>query len=308
MLNYVDIETVRHCNARCVFCPQSQDPLPADTMSLELFEHICKELRKTNKLYKYFYMVFNHYGEPLLDKFFKERIKLLDKYKIDLQLHTNGTRLDADKIAFLYQYKHVVQKIEVNMPTLDEEEWCATYGLPPAQFKKTFNNLLNLLKTFSSNRNQLKGGIVLNGKIRDQLESITTHPINVDWYFMPHNNRSGNLKINDKNEYDIYQTKYKGNTYMYDCVKKVLKHNFSINHKGKVFLCCQDYYQENIIGDITKDSVEYILNSEEANHLRDQMYGKEMGDNDLICRKCIHSVIGGLDFPLQHPQGWVRRQ
>ena len=94
---------------------------------------------------------------------------------------------------------------------------------------------------------------------------------------------------------------------MYTCLKNVLKHNFSINYEGKVFLCCQDYYQENIIGDITKDSVEYILNSEEANHLRDQMYGKKMGDNDLICRKCIHSVIDGLDFPLQHPQGWVRK-
>ena len=307
MLNYVDIETVSHCNARCTFCPQSQDPLPANTMSLELFEHICKELRKTNKLYKHFYVVLNHYGEPLLDKFFKERIKLLDKYRIDLQLHTNGTKLDKDKVAFLYQYKHVVQKIEVNMTTIDEEEWCATYGLPPAQFKKTFSNLLNLLKTFASVHKQPKGGIVLNGKIKDQLESMTSHPIKVDWYIMPHNNRSGNLKINNKNESDIYDTAYKGNDYMYTCLKGVLKSNFSVNYEGKVFLCCQDYYQKNIIGDLTKDSVQYILNTVEATHLRDQIYGKTPADKDLICRKCIHSVIDGLDFPLHHPQGWVRK-
>ena len=307
MLNYVDIETVSHCNARCTFCPQSQDPLPANTMSLELFEHICKELRKTNQLYEYFYVVLNHYGEPLLDKFFKERVKLLEKYRIDLQIHTNATKLDEDKVAFLYQYKHVVQKIEVNMITLDEEEWCATYGLPPAQFKKTVSNLSNLLRTFASTHRQPKGGIVLNGKIKDQLESIISHPIKVDWYVMPHNNRSGNLKINDKNESNIYDTEYKGNNYMYKCLKKVLKSNFSVNYKGKVFLCCQDYYQKNVIGDLTKDSVEHILNTEEANHLRDQMYSNIPADKDLICRKCIHSVIGGLDFPLTQPMGWVRK-
>ena len=200
MLNFVDIETVRHCNARCVFCPQSHDPLPAATMSLEVFEHICKELRKTNNLYKDFWICLNHYGEPLLDKFFKERVKLCEKYKIDIMLYTNGTKLDEDKVAFLYQYKHIIQKIEVNITTLDEKEWCATYGLPPAQFKKTFNNLLNLLKTFAGPHNQLKGGIVLNGELKSQLESMITHPIEVDWCIRTKNNRSGNLKINNKNK------------------------------------------------------------------------------------------------------------
>ena len=306
MLNYVDIETVRHCNARCVFCPQSQDPLPADTMSLELFDHICKELLKTN-LYRYFYIVPNHYGEPLLDKFFEERVKLLDKYNMGIQLHTNGTRLDEKKVAFLHQYKHLIQKIEINMTTLDEDEWCATYGLPPAQFKKTFNNLLNLLKTFNYGHGKLRGGIVLNEKIREQLESITGHNIKVDWLFMPHNNRGGNLAINDKNKSDIYNTEYKGNDYMYGCKKNVLKSNFSINYEGKVFLCCQDYYQKNIIGDLTKDSVKYILNTVEANHLRDQMYGKKIGDKDLICRTCIVSIIDGLDFPMSSSNSWVRK-
>ena len=177
MLNYVDIETVSHCNARCTFCPQSQAPLPANTMSIELFEHICKELRKTNKLYKHFYMVLNHYGEPLLDKFFEERIVLLDKYKIDLQLHTNGTKLDEDKVTFLDKYKHVVQKIEVNMTTLDEKEWCATYGLPSAQFKKTVHNLLYFLKTLASPNNHIKGGVVLNIKIKNDLEWLINQSI-----------------------------------------------------------------------------------------------------------------------------------
>jgi radical SAM protein with 4Fe4S-binding SPASM domain len=124
---------------------------------------------------------------------------------------------------------------------------------------------------------------------------------------MPHNNRSGNLAINNKNESDIYDTEYKGNDYMHTCLKDVLKSNFSVNYKGKVFLCCQDYYQKNIIGDLTKDSVQYILNTVEATHLRDQIYGKTPADKDLICRKCTHSVIDGLDFPLHHSQSWVRK-
>jgi len=310
MLNFVDIETVSHCNARCVFCPQSQDPLPANTMSLELFEHICKELRKTNKLYKHFYVVLNHYGEPLLDKFFKERVKLLEKYRIDLQLYTNGTKLDKDKVDFLDKYKHLIQKIDVNMVTLDEEEWCATYGLPPAQFKKTLHNLLYFLKILAAPDYHIKGAVILRINIKNDLERLinqsivrnATSPFIIDWNYMPHNNRSGNLKINDKNISDINDTAHKGNEYMYECHKHVFKSNFSINYKGKIFLCCQDYYQKNVIGDLTKDSIEYILNTKEANHLRDQMYGKKPANKDLICRKCTHSIIGGLDFPIQqHP-------
>jgi len=305
VLNYVDIETVRHCNARCVFCPQSQDPLPAATMSLELFEHICKELRKTDKLYRYFYVVLNHYGEPLLDKFFKERIKLLQKYKIDIMLHTNGTKLDEDKVVFLHKHRHLIQMIEFQMTTLDEGEWCTTYGLPPTQFKKTLNNLLNLLRIFS--HDQPKGGIVLNRKIKDHLESMLTNPINVAWRDELWNTRGGNLKVNPTNSFaGIEHTEYKKNDYMYSCNKDALRSNFSINYEGKVFLCCQDYYQKNVIGDLTKNSVQYILNTVEANHLRDQMYGRKPCDNDLICRNCQASVMDGLDFPLEYASSWIR--
>ena len=122
------------------------------------------------------------------------------------------------------------------------------------------------------------------------------HPIAVHWYEQPKNNRSGNLKINNKNKSVIDDTEYKGNEYMYGCMKNVLMTNFSVNYEGKVFLCCQDYYQENIFGDLTKDSIQDILNTKEANHLRDQIYGKKPADKDLICRKCIDSVMDGLDF------------
>ena len=102
MIHHIEIETIRHCNARCVFCPQSLDPLPADTMSLELFEHICKEIKNIGPLHNDFFVTLNHYGEPLLDKFFEERIKLLDKYKLHVVLHTNGTKLDYSKTKFLH--------------------------------------------------------------------------------------------------------------------------------------------------------------------------------------------------------------
>ena len=110
------------------------------------------------------------------------------------------------------------------------------------------------------------------------------------------NNRSGNLKINNKNKSVIDDTEYKDNEYIYDCLKKALISNFSVNYEGKVFLCCQDYYQKNVIGDLTKDSVQYILNTEEANHLRDQIYGRKPSDKDLICRKCIHSVSSNIVY------------
>jgi radical SAM protein with 4Fe4S-binding SPASM domain len=279
-------------------------------MSLELFEHICTELQKTREesreFFEHFSLTLNHYGEPLLDKYFKERIELLDKYKIDINLYTNATKLDEDKVDFIYRYKHLVQKIDVNMTTLDENEWCETYGLPPTQFKKTFKNLLNLLTTFAGEHNQPKGGIMLHSNLKVHLEDMKIPTQEVQWHPRYKNNRSGNLKINNKNKSNVYEQEYKGNEFLYGCKRSALLTNFSINYEGKVFLCCQDYYQENIIGDLSKNSIKYILNTPEANHLRDQIYGKKPGDNDLICRRCIHSVIDGLDFPLYNPSAWVR--
>ena len=93
-----------------------------------------------------------------------------------------------------------------------------------------------------------------------------------------------------------HEAKYKDNPFMYACTKQVFLENFSINYKGDVFFCCQDYYQTSIVGNITKNSIHTIMNSPEANNLRDQMYGKIPADKDLLCRKCSYSVIDFFDF------------
>ena len=69
---YADIETVSHCNARCVYCPQSISPKSANTMDMFLFETILKKIRHEYNIPSDFNVVLNHYGEPLLDKHFLE--------------------------------------------------------------------------------------------------------------------------------------------------------------------------------------------------------------------------------------------
>ena len=40
----VDIETCTHCNARCSFCPQSEQPKPKHVMTLDLFQRVVRQI------------------------------------------------------------------------------------------------------------------------------------------------------------------------------------------------------------------------------------------------------------------------
>ncbi|MCA1576686.1 MAG: hypothetical protein LC794_04900 [Acidobacteria bacterium] len=84
----VDIETCRQCNARCLFCPQSVAPKSRGVMPMELFSLILSRLEGTTPEW----VAFNHYGEPLVDPFFKQRVELLRE---------RNFRLRSSRTAFL---------------------------------------------------------------------------------------------------------------------------------------------------------------------------------------------------------------
>jgi hypothetical protein len=85
----VDIETISHCNARCGFCPQSNDPKPRQVMTIELFEEIARKIAP----YAPRAVALNNFSEPLLDPMFVERCRILEHHGLTVALLTNATVL-----------------------------------------------------------------------------------------------------------------------------------------------------------------------------------------------------------------------
>ena len=126
----VDIETCRQCNARCQFCPQSVSPKARGVMPLDVFSLILARLEGATPEW----VAFNHYGEPLIDPFFRERVEMLRERNFPLGLYTNGTLLKEEVIDFLAEGG--VYKVVFNFPSLEPSEWSSLMHLPERSYWK----------------------------------------------------------------------------------------------------------------------------------------------------------------------------
>ena len=65
-----------------------------------------------------------------------------------------------------------------------------------------------------------------------------------------------------------------------------------INPRGQCVLCCEDYDEFHVIGDLTVESIDEVLSGEEIARLRRMIYGLEEAPDEFICRKCVFALAG----------------
>jgi hypothetical protein len=101
----VSLETVNYCNSACIFCPlfTGNDRIdrklrPAMTMDQDLFRKLIEEIAIWDVKPSIF---LNMDGEPLLDKHFKERLRVLQKADLSqyVNLQTNAEYLTPETSA-----------------------------------------------------------------------------------------------------------------------------------------------------------------------------------------------------------------
>ena len=60
---------------------------------------------------------------------------------------------------------------------------------------------------------------------------------------------------------------------------------------GKCVLCCQDYFDQYVIGDLHTESLDEILGGPQMALYRRWLYGMEEAPQDFICRHCIYALV-----------------
>ena len=63
-----------------------------------------------------------------------------------------------------------------------------------------------------------------------------------------------------------------------------------INPYGQLLLCCQDYDEKEVLGDLREQKLRDILVSEEFARARRMVYGLEEAPASYICRNCKYSL------------------
>ena len=65
-----------------------------------------------------------------------------------------------------------------------------------------------------------------------------------------------------------------------------------INPRGQCVLCCEDYDEHHLVGDLTRQTIDEVMSGSELAGLRRKIYGLEEAGEDFICRKCAFAFSG----------------
>jgi hypothetical protein len=225
---------------------------------------------------------FIHYNEPLLDSKFKERVKIVNDNNLPLFLFTNATNLTDDLIDFLCSQN--LYGIIFNFPSLIESEWVKFMQLSPKFFYKAKTGIENFISRFKGQLERY--AILVNGVSENQSRRINE--------IRDHFQKFGNINVEEvishsragaiENENVIKRANSERSKFA-GCDR--IAHHLHISYDGKAFLCCQDYYQKVVLGDLMTDDIETIMRSEKVRNIRAEIFGEKPMTMDHFCRSCV---------------------
>lgn len=262
------IEITNNCNLRCSFC--SIDKRKKDIITLDKMEYL---LSNINDYTDYIYLHVK--GEPLLHPHFKEILDLCEKYNKYVNITTNGTLLKER----LSELNHsIIRQINISL--------------------HSENNKLNYLNDIFYAVDNLKDKIVvyrfwaLNNSVLDDkmnmfVKKIVEH-YNLSTEYVEKIKTEKHIKIKDtifvdkKNEFiwpNIKNHYYNESGFCY-----ALKDHLAILVDGTIVPCCLD--SEGIIGlgNIYKDSLENIINSDRYQIMKTGFCNKKVTEE--LCKHC----------------------
>lgn len=269
MFKKIYIEITNSCNLNCSFC--SPVKKTKRFMSIFEFEHILKEISsKTDYIYLHVK------GEPLLHPNLIDFLHIAEKYNLKVNLTTNGTLFSklADKL------KDCSALRKINFSLHCEQD-------APNYLNNIFSNVENLPKeTIIIYRLwTLKDG-KLDEKSTSIVESIKDYyklsPEIVGKLLLEKNVQISSTIYVDKDNEFVWPDAGKGTESNGFCM--ALKTQIAILCDGTVVPCCLDSNGYINLGNIYKQSLDEIINSERFQLLKTSFQQRKI--TEKLCLKC----------------------
>ena len=270
MFKRVYLESTNSCNLNCAFCEAVKKH---DFMDINDIKSRLDEIKEVTN-YVYLHVL----GEPLLHPFFDEILSYTDKLGLNVQLVTNGT--------LLYKYPNLLdhkslRKCSISIHSIDNLNISDDYF-------KTIDRLIDIVKD--------KEKQFLELRFYD--EEHLAH--NSKRYYEELKKRYPLENTTKKQSYRIAK-----NVYIYT---QVLFHwpdinDPIINDKGKchgaidmlgilangdVIICCLDAAGHTKVGNLKKDSLKEILNSNPYLNIRNEMLKQHLVCD--LCQRCTYRL------------------
>tara|TARA_B100000959_G_C14799363_1_gene549042 strand:+ start:139 stop:891 length:753 start_codon:yes stop_codon:yes gene_type:complete len=222
----------------------------------------------------------NHYSEPTLNFSLSRRITQAAANGLTVTLFSNGSNLSAslvNKITSVSTHLQVVINLPEATPTAHQE----------TTQSKTFSTIISNIK-YAQNHLPLK--IVVNNKDSQVVKQLSSMFSNVEVQHWETDDRAGEI-------YLPQLTKARKHKHLLNGCPLSIRY-LNVGVEGKVFQCAQDFKKKYVLGDICKNSLVEIINSEKSKQLRGWIFGINKPPEDFICTSCRWTQARRNDYTI----------
>jgi Iron-sulfur cluster-binding domain/Radical SAM superfamily len=276
-LRIVSLETMTTCNQKCYFCPVSIAPREDEDMPDALFDKILGQLTQFPSLESVF---LQSYNEPTLDRRFLDHCGMLHAAGLPIAVLSNGSGLTPAKVETLVA-DAPLRFLCINLSTLDRERYRADRGADhlPAVLRnvdfmkdKPVAELMKIVVLGTGDDVHRADFEAIRARYEGSRFLVEQHVVM---------DRAGWL--------DVGLKAAERNRPLRGCDNvgsRPLQH-LHITPRGRCVLCCEDYDEKYVVGDLRESTIREVLEGDELAKLRRWVYGVEEAPDDFMCRDCI---------------------
>jgi MoaA/NifB/PqqE/SkfB family radical SAM enzyme len=275
----LQIQTVTGCNADCVFCPygETHDTQPKGAMSHDLFRRIVDEAAQ-HHVHR---ITPNLMNEPLMDHGLLDKVRYINERLPGARvvITTNGHFLTPAVTAGMLELGGGIHELYVSVQGIDKESYETTMR-GSMRLERTLANVEHFLSEQGRrgiDRPRLWVTMVDTNLIDARKAVAYWQGRGVDSKFTMLENRGGNIP-----EAESYSRT--GAMSTYDNCPRPFKQAY-IMFNGDMVLCCVDYSRKQVLGNITRSSIQEIWNGPIATEIRRRYIAREM-DRLPLCGRC----------------------
>ena len=264
--SHIGIETTNNCNLDCIMCPRHDMIRPVQDMNMQLFRKVIDDIKGEVEM-----VWLQHYGEPFLDKKIFEKIEYAKKNGLQTGISSNGTALSPGVIENIFESGHDYIIFAFDGASKETYE--------KIRLGANFEHVTSNIKKFLEIKDKKKSNtftvlqLICMSETEDEIQDfISQWDIDgVDGVRIRQVTHSGD------------QGKFNNRSKKQPCYW--LWSDPHVQADGTVVPCCQDVNAVYPIGNINKQSLGEIWNSEKMIKLREKHIDGNLEDLSL-CQNC----------------------
>ena len=278
----VQIQTVTGCNGGCIFCPngKTQRKIPIGRrMDGKLFQSVADQCLDLNVRRYTLYLM----NEPLLDPHLPERIAYIStriKKPQYTKITTHGGLLTENMTIRLLDAG--LDKLKISVQSINPETYRHIMNLPLERTLKNIDRFMDLKEKGGYQRPRLEIVTVDAIQTRHELPRIRRYwqKRQIKLHIEPVENRIDHTEIRN--------TAVSADRLVpFSWCRRLLEQIFVL-HDGRMVLCCSDWEQKSVMGDVTKNRIADIWHGAKYADYRRRFAA---GDIDgMICSGCTKQL------------------